>query len=112
MKKIAKLTGGEKARLFGSGMGAISNAIMSFVIDTDDVQELKNFVNTLDVFSIGVSCGRHEFIVHAPAIAYLKEMIPKQFKTTGLSLGVIRISVGLENPNDLIADLDNALASM
>lgn len=88
------------------------SGLMSFVIDTDDVQELKNFVNTLDVFSIGVSWGGHESLVHAPAIAYLKEMTPEQFKATGLSLGVIRISVGLENPNDLIADLDNALASM
>lgn len=88
------------------------SGLMSFVIDTDDVQELKNFVNTLDIFSIGVSWGGHESLVHAPAIAYLKEMTPEQFKATGLSLGVIRISVGLEDPNDLIADLDNALASM
>ena len=88
------------------------SGLMSFVIDTNDVQELKNFVNTLDIFSIGVSWGGHESLVHAPAIAYLKEMTPEQFKATGLSLGVIRISVGLEDPNDLIADLDNALASM
>lgn len=88
------------------------SGLMSFVIDTDDVQELKNFVNTLDIFSIGVSWGGHESLVHAPAIAYLKEMTPEQFKATGLSLGVIRISVGLEDSNDLIADLDNALASM
>lgn len=88
------------------------SGLMSFVIDTDDVQELKNFVNTLDIFSIGVSWGGHESLVHAPAIAYLKEMTPEQFKATGLSLGVIRISVGLEDPNDLIADLNNALASM
>ena len=53
------------------------SGLMSFVIDTDDVQELKNFVNTLDVFSIGVSWGGHESLVHAPAIAYLKEMTPE-----------------------------------
>lgn len=88
------------------------SGLMSFVIDTEEVQELKNFVNALDLFSIGVSWGGHESLIHAPAISYLKEMTPEQFKATGLSLGVIRISVGLENPEDLIADLDNALASM
>lgn len=88
------------------------SGLMSFVIDTDDVQELKNFVNGLDLFSIGVSWGGHESLIHAPAIAYLKEMTPEQFKATGLSLGVIRISVGLEDPNDLIEDLRTALDNM
>ena len=88
------------------------SGLMSFVIDTEDVQELKNFVNSLELFSIGVSWGGHESLVHAPAISYLKEMTPEQFKATGLSLGVIRISVGLEDPNDLIADLNNALNNM
>ena len=88
------------------------SGLMSFVIDTDDVQELKNFVNGLDLFSIGVSWGGHESLVYAPAISYLKEMTPEQFKATGLSLGVIRISVGLEDPNDLIEDLRGALDNM
>lgn len=88
------------------------SGLMSFVIDTDDVQELKNFVNSLDLFSIGVSWGGHESLISVPAIAYLKEMTPEQFKATGLSLGVIRISVGLEDPNDLIEDLRTALENM
>lgn len=88
------------------------SGLMSFIIDTDDVQELKNFVNGLDLFSIGVSWGGHESLVYAPAISYLKEMTPEQFKATGLSLGVIRISVGLEDPNDLIEDLRSALNNM
>lgn len=88
------------------------SGLMSFTIDTDDVQELKNFVNGLDLFSIGVSWGGHESLVYAPAISYLKEMTPEQFKATGLSLGVIRISVGLEDPNDLIEDLRSALNNM
>lgn len=88
------------------------SGLMSFVIDTDDVQELKNFVNGLSLFSIGVSWGGYESLIHAPAIAYLREMTPEQFKATGLSLGVIRISVGLEDPNDLIEDLRSALDNM
>lgn len=83
--------------------------LMSFVIETTEVKELKTFVNSLNLFSIGVSWGGYESLIHAPAISYLKEMTPEQFKETGLSLGVIRISIGLESPNDLIDDLTQAL---
>ena len=53
-KKIAKLAGGEKARLFASGMGAISSAIMSCVHTGCHVITLKNIygpaLNLLDVY--------------------------------------------------------------
>ena len=83
--------------------------LMSFTLNTDDLDQIKAFVNTLDIFKIGVSWGGHESLVYAPAISYLKELSPKQFKEMGISLGDIRISVGLENPQDLIDDLRNAL---
>jgi cystathionine beta-lyase/cystathionine gamma-synthase len=83
--------------------------LMGFELATEKLEEIKAFVNTLEHFSIGVSWGGHESLVHVPAISYLKEMTPEQFKATGLSLGVIRISIGLENVEDLIEDLENAL---
>lgn len=42
-------------------------------------------------------------------ISYLKELSPEQFAGLGISLGDMRISVGLENKEDLISDLENAL---
>lgn len=85
------------------------SGLMSFVIDSENVQDIKNFVNSLQYFSIGVSWGGHESLVYAPAISYLQEMTPEAFKATGLSLGVIRISVGLEDADDLIEDLERSL---
>ena len=41
--------------------------------------------------------------------SYIKEMTPEQFAATGLAYGDMRISVGLEHVEDLIADLDQAL---
>ncbi|MGL5655405.1 MAG: trans-sulfuration enzyme family protein [Fusobacteriaceae bacterium] len=85
------------------------SGLMSFVIASENLEEIKAFVNTLEYFSIGVSWGGHESLAYAPAISYLREMSEEKFKATGLSLGVIRISVGLEDAEDLIEDLDNAL---
>ncbi|MGL5506597.1 MAG: PLP-dependent transferase, partial [Paraclostridium sp.] len=66
-------------------------------------------VNSLEYFYIGVSWGGFESLVYAPAISYLKEMTPDKFEAMGITLGSIRLSIGLEDIDDLIADLDKAL---
>jgi len=83
--------------------------LLSFKLKTTNLIEIKAFVNTLRVFQIGVSWGGHESLVYAPAISYLKELSEEQFENMGISLGDIRISVGLEHVEDLMADLDQAL---
>ncbi len=88
------------------------SGLMSFVIDSEELADIKSFVNALEHFSIGVSWGGHESLIHAPAISYLKEMSPEQFKSTGLSLGVMRVSIGLEHVDDLIDDLNKALTNI
>ncbi|NVK83732.1 MAG: aminotransferase class I/II-fold pyridoxal phosphate-dependent enzyme [Cytophagia bacterium] len=83
--------------------------LMGFQLKTDDLEKIKAFVNTLKYFHLGVSWGGHESLIYAPAISYLKELSPDQFAGLGISLGDMRISVGLENKEDLIADLERAL---
>jgi len=83
--------------------------LMGFQLKTDNLDKIKAFVNTLKFFHLGVSWGGHESLIYAPAISYLKELSPDQFAGLGISLGDMRISVGLENKEDLIADLDRAL---
>ena len=83
--------------------------LMSFTLATEDLDAIKRFVNTLEVFQIGVSWGGHESLVYAPAISYLKELPPERFADLGISLGDIRISIGLETPEDLLDDLGQAL---
>lgn len=85
------------------------SGLMSFKLNTSDLLQIKTFVNSLKIFKIGVSWGGHESLVYAPAISYLKELNPVQFKGLGISLGDMRISVGLENADDLINDLKQAL---
>ena len=82
---------------------------MSFELDTQDIDKIKNFVNSLELFKLGVSWGGHDSLVYAPVISYLKELKPEQFQAMGIKEGLIRISVGLEDPEDLMNDLNNAL---
>ncbi|MFK7734097.1 MAG: PLP-dependent transferase, partial [Pseudomonadales bacterium] len=46
--------------------------------------------------------------MHPPAITH-EHMTPEERAAVGIDDGLIRLSVGLENPADLIADLDQAL---
>jgi len=86
--------------------------LLSFKLDTNNLDQIKNFVNTLELFQIGVSWGGHESLIYVPAISYLKELSEEQFESMGISLGDVRISVGLENTDDLINDLKMALSTI
>ncbi len=85
------------------------SGLMSFQLKTDDLVSIKAFFNGLQLFQIGVSWGGHESLIYAPAISYLKELSEDQFKGMGISVGDMRISVGLEDPDDLVNDLEQAL---
>lgn len=87
-----------------------ASGLLSFELETRDADRVRAFVDRLRVFRIGVSWGGHESLVYAPAISYLKELPPDQFERLGISLGDVRLSVGLENAGDLVRDLEKALA--
>jgi cystathionine beta-lyase/cystathionine gamma-synthase len=89
-----------------------TTGLMGFVLDTDDLDAIKRFVNGLAVFQIGVSWGGHESLIYAPAISYLKELPPERFAALGIAVGDMRISVGLEHADDLVRDLGQALARL
>ncbi len=84
--------------------------LLSFRLKTSDLTQVKTFFNSLEIFKIGVSWGGHESLIYALAISYIKEMTPAQFAATGLAYGDMRISIGLEHVEDLIGDLEQALA--
>lgn len=91
-----------------SGYGSL----LSFELATEDIEEIKAFVNGLSLFHLGVSWGGHESLVYAPVISYAKELPPEQFDAMGIVPGLIRISVGLEDINDLKKDLLQALITI
>lgn len=88
------------------------SGLLSFELDTDDLAKIKSFVNALTLFKLGVSWGGHDSLVYAPVISYAKELSPDKFKAMGIKPGLIRISIGLEDVNDLIADLEYGFEEM
>ncbi|MEM6379076.1 MAG: PLP-dependent aspartate aminotransferase family protein, partial [Bacteroidota bacterium] len=83
--------------------------LLSFELISEDLGAIKEFVNRLVYFKLGVSWGGHESLIYPPAISYLKEQTPEQFNAMGIAPGLMRISVGLEHIEDLLEDLEQAL---
>ena len=66
----------------------------------------KKFINSLKLCTLAVSLGDTETLVEQAA-AMTHTMIPKEVReAAGITDGMIRMSVGLEDPDDIIADLD------
>jgi len=87
-------------------------SLLSIELDTEDLSRIKAFVNALKLFHLGVSWGGHESLVYAPIISYAKELPPDQFAAMGIVPGMIRLSIGLEDENDLKQDLLQALTQL
>ena len=69
----------------------------------------KKFINSLKLCTLAVSLGDTETLVEQAAMTHT--MIPKEVReAAGITDGMIRMSVGLEDPDDIIADLDQALS--
>ncbi len=109
--KLVRYPGLESFPQYALGQKQMSGytGLMSFQLATEDLEKIKTFFNSLQLFKIGVSWGGHESLIYAPAISYLKELSLEQFTAMGISLGDMRISVGLENADDLTNDLEVAL---
>lgn len=73
------------------------------------LEAAKKFINSLKLCTLAVSLGDTETLVEQAA-AMTHTMIPKEVReAAGITDGMIRMSVGLENPDDIIADLKQAL---
>ena len=69
----------------------------------------KKFINSLKLCTLAVSLGDTETLVEQAA-AMTHTMIPREVReAAGITDGMIRMSVGLEDVDDIIADLDQAL---
>lgn len=74
--------------------------------------ETKNFLEHTKLFSLAESLGGVESLVEAPAIM-THASIPREIREqNGIYDNLVRLSVGIEEEEDLIQDLANALASV
>jgi len=67
-------------------------------------------LNKLEVLKLAVSLGGTETLICHPGSTTHAAVAPELQKRCGFTPGLVRVSVGIENPEDLIADLDQALS--
>lgn len=97
----------EIARRQMTGFGAV----VTFEVK-GDLQQTLGFMDALKLCMLGPSLGGPETLVTHPALmSYYKET-PENRKKLGIVDELVRISVGLENPDDIIADLEQALTKV
>ncbi len=83
--------------------------MVSFVTKGNRMEDAFKIVETLKVFTLAESLGGVESLCGHPA-SMTHASIPKELREkTGVVDALIRLSVGIEDEDDLIADLDNAL---
>ena len=80
-------------------------AMISFAVKGGKEGGMK-FVNSLSMIPIAVSLGDAETLVQHPASMTHSVYTEEELKAAGISAGLIHLSVGLENAEDIIADLE------
>ncbi|WJT07194.1 O-succinylhomoserine (thiol)-lyase [Vibrio harveyi] len=73
-------------------------------------EQLKVFVKELELFSLAESLGGVESLICHPASMTHRAMGEEALAEAGVSQQLLRLSVGLEDAQDLIADLEQAFA--
>ncbi|RUR01274.1 bifunctional o-acetylhomoserine/o-acetylserine sulfhydrylase [Labedella endophytica] len=85
-------------------------AVLSFELK-GGVDAGRTLVNSLSLFSHLANIGDVRSLVIHPASTTHSQLTPEQQLTAGVTPGLVRLSVGLENVDDLKADLDQAFAA-
>ena len=86
--------------------------MMSFTLKDDRVDAAMKFLSSTKIFALAESLGGVESLVNHPA-TMTHASIPREERIkNGLTDSLIRLSVGVEDIDDLIDDLDQAMNSL
>jgi cystathionine beta-lyase/cystathionine gamma-synthase len=93
----------ELARKQMRGFGGMVSA------DFGDIEKAKKVLNNVKIFTLGESLGGVESLVSHPATMTHASIPKKDREQMGITDSLVRFSVGLEDVEDLIEDVNNAL---
>jgi O-acetylhomoserine (thiol)-lyase len=92
-------------KLYPRGAGALFTVALKGGYDA-----CIRFVDGLELFSHVANLGdARSLVIHSASTTH-RQLTPEQQKAAGAAPNVVRLSIGIEDPDDLIADLDQALA--
>ena len=86
-----------------------SGPMLSFELVNDDRDKVNEFIRSLSMIQYLGTLGGYRTSLAHPATAFRAEFTPEELKAMGLTEGLIRISVGTEEIEDIIGDITNAL---
>ncbi len=98
----------ERTQQYGGGRGA--GSIVAFEL-TGGIEAGKRFVEGCELFSHVANIGDVRSLVIHPASTTHSQLSPEEQLESGVGPGTVRLSVGLESIDDIIADLDRAFAA-
>ncbi len=96
----------ELAKQQMSGFGSM------ITFETGSLNNAKKMLKKVQVCSLGESLGGVETLISHPATMTHAALGEKGRKAIGITDGMVRISVGIEDVEDIVDDLDRALAAM
>jgi cystathionine gamma-lyase/cystathionine beta-lyase len=83
--------------------------MISIVLNGADLQETFRIASSFKVFSLAESLGGVESLINHPATMTHASIPKEERERVGVVDNLLRLSVGIENIEDLISDLENAL---
>lgn len=86
------------------------SGMVAFDLAADQPATLR-FMDALRLITPGTSLGDVESLVLYPPLSSHRTLTPQQMRTYGIGQGLVRLSVGVESPRDLTADLQGAAHS-
>jgi methionine-gamma-lyase len=90
---------------------AAPGSLIAFEIEGGE-KEAFEFLNALQLISLAVSLGGTESLAEHPASMTHADVSPDDRKRLGITPSLVRVSIGVEHFEDLIADVDQALAAV
>lgn len=81
-------------------------------VETGSLENARKFVNGVRIFSLAESLGGVESLIGHPASQTHASIPAERRNAMGLTDGIVRLSCGIEDIDDLIADLDQALTGV
>jgi cystathionine beta-lyase/cystathionine gamma-synthase len=86
-----------------------TGGLVSFELETDGREAAFEFLNALDLCVRAPSLGDVYTLAIHPATSSHRELSPARRERLGVKENLIRLSVGIEHPEDVISDLEQAL---
>ena len=91
-------------------MGGRGSGVMSFGIKGGAEAGAK-FIDALQLITRLVNIGDAKSLACHPASTTHRQLSPEELASSGVSPDLVRLSIGIENVDDIIEDIDQALAA-